>query len=45
MILAAWFCFLVLLIVFFNIALNIFYLPRLTAKRPPDVETATWPLI
>ena len=45
MTLAAWFCFLVLLIVFFNIALNIFYLPRLTAKRPPDVETATWPLI
>ena len=45
MTIATWFCFLVLLAVFFNIALNIFYFPRLTEKRPPDAGSASWPLV
>ncbi len=45
MIVITWICFLILLAVFFNISFNIFYLPRLAPKRPPDVGTAPWPLI
>jgi len=45
MTIAAWFCFLVLLAVFFNIALNIFWFPRLTPKRIPEADSAAWPLV
>lgn len=40
-----WICLFLLIVVFFNIALNIFYFPRLTPKRPPDTEHTPWPRI
>lgn len=45
MTLAAWICLFILIAVFFNIALNIFWMPRLIPSRPPETEGVAWPLI